>query len=421
MDTENVGTRPKLPVVDAEVPFAFEELFFSRTDWRGVIQAGNTVFQRVSIYDWNELFQKPHNVIRHPDMPKAVFWLLWDMIKRGEPVGAYVKNRAKDGRYYWVFAIVTPIEGGYLSVRLKPSSPIFTAIVQEYASLLAAVPDSKAGAKAGVEVLSRRLSALGFDDYASFMAAALSQEIAARDQRLGRRPDAAIACFDELLTAAKSLLKQADLIFEAYARSEYVPINLRVQAAHLGQSGTVIDTISSNYNLISTEIRNNMDRFIASAASVLKTINDGLFLLCTATIQREAEEQFRREIALSQDAGGGDRDAEMRLLEAQRSHYREKTIDGLAAINDRAGSFRRDCAEMKRLAAGLEVTRIMGKMESARLAVVKDGLNELIDDLEAFQTTITENLKEIDTNNQNIQVKARKLATLVDGLAIEAA
>lgn len=415
MDTDNVGMFPKLPLVDAEVSFTFEELFFSRTDSRGIIQTGNTVFQRVSIYDWNELIQKPHNVIRHPDMPRGVFWLFWDMIKRGEPVGAYVKNRAKDGRYYWVFAIVTPIEGGYLSVRLKPSSPMFATIAQEYASLLAAVPDNKAGAKIGAEILSQRLSALGFDDYASFMATALSQETAARDQRLGRRPDAARACFDELQTAAKSLLKQADLIFEAYARSEYVPINLRVQAAHLGRSGTVIDTISSNYNLISTEIRNNMDRFIASAASVLKTINDGLFLLCTAKIQRETADQFRREIAQSQGAEGGDRNAEMRLLEAQRTHYRQKTIDGLAAINDRAGSFRRDCAEMKRLAAGLEVTRIMGKMESARLAVVKDGLNELIDDLEAFQTTISDNLKDIDVNNLNIQNTARNLAALVEG------
>ena len=70
---------------------------------------------------------------------------------------------------------------------------------------------------------------------------------------------------------------------------------------------------------------------------------------------------------------------------------------------------------MKRLAAGLEVTRIMGKMESARLAVVKDGLNELIDDLEAFQTTISDNLKDIDANNLTIQNTARNLAALVEG------
>ena len=64
---------------------------------------------------------------------------------------------------------------------------------------------------------------------------------------------------------------------------------------------------------------------------------------------------------------------------------------------------------MKRLAAGLEVTRVMGKMESARLAVIKGGLNELIDDLEAFQAAVTNGLKEIDINNQSIQNNVGRL------------
>ena len=414
MNAELTGARARLPTIDEEVPFTFEELFFSRTDWRGIILAGNSVFQRVSIYDWDELIAKPHNVIRHPDMPKSVFWLLWDTIKKGEPIGAYVKNRAKDGRYYWVFAIITPIEGGYLSVRLKPGSPLFAVVVQEYISLLATVSDKKAGARPGAEVLLQRLTALGFEDYASFMAAALSQELQARDRRLGRAPDAVLACFGELVRAAKSLLYQAELIFAAYARSEYVPINLRVQAAHLGRSGAVIDTISTNYNLISSEIRTSMDRFIASAASVLGTINEGLFLLGTATIQGEAAELFRQEMTLSADLKGQDQHQEMRLLDNQRQAYRQKAIDGLTAINERVGSFRRDCAGMKRLAAGLEVTRVMGKMESARLTVIKDGLDELIDDLEAFQAAVTSGLKEIDTNNQSIQNNVGRLVGMMN-------
>ena len=418
VDAELTGARARLPIIDNEVPFTFEELFFSRTDWRGVILAGNSVFQRVSLYDWDELIQKPHNVIRHPDMPKGVFWLLWDTIKKGEPIGAYVKNRAKDGRYYWVFAIVTPIEGGYLSVRLKPGSPLLAVVAQEYKSLLATVSDNKVGARIGADVLLQRLAALGFEDYASFMAAALSQEIAARNQRLGLEPDAAIACFGELVTAAKSLLHQAELIFAAYARSEYVPINLRVQAAHLGQSGAVIDTISTNYNLISSEIRTNMNQFIASAASVLGTINEGLFLLGTATIQREAADLFRQEMALSADLKGQDQHQEMRFLDNQRQAYRQKAIDGLTAINERVGSFRRDCAGMKRLTAGLEVTRVMGKMESARLTVIKDGLNELIDDLEAFQAAVTDGLKEIDINNQSIQNNVGRLVGMVNSRAL---
>lgn len=61
-----------------ESEFKFEELFFSRTNTRGIIQSANSVFQRVSKYEWEELLQKPHKIIRHPAMPRGVFQLFWD-------------------------------------------------------------------------------------------------------------------------------------------------------------------------------------------------------------------------------------------------------------------------------------------------------------------------------------------------------
>lgn len=96
---------------DGEVPFLIDELFFSRIDERGRIKSGNDVFQRVSQYGWDEMIDRPHNIIRHPTMPRAVFQVLWDRIRGGVPAGAYVKNLAKVGRHYRVFAVVTPLRG----------------------------------------------------------------------------------------------------------------------------------------------------------------------------------------------------------------------------------------------------------------------------------------------------------------------
>ena len=104
---------------DRESPFEIDELFFSTTDRKGVITFGNDVFVRVSGHPRERLIGAPHNVIRHPDMPRAVFRLLWDYVLAGRSVVAYVKNMAADGAYYWVLALVTPIRGGFLSVRLK--------------------------------------------------------------------------------------------------------------------------------------------------------------------------------------------------------------------------------------------------------------------------------------------------------------
>ncbi|MCY7295554.1 methyl-accepting chemotaxis protein [Alteromonas sp. a30] len=111
-------------VIDEEVTFGLDEELVSTTDLRGVITYANDVFCRVAGYAVEELVGKNHNIVRHPDMPKAAFQDLWDRIKLGVPWRGAVKNRCKDGRYYWVDAFVTPIydEGklvGYQSVRRR--------------------------------------------------------------------------------------------------------------------------------------------------------------------------------------------------------------------------------------------------------------------------------------------------------------
>lgn len=147
-----------------EALFDVSELFFSRTDARGVIACGNEVFRRVSGYTWDELINAPHKIIRHPDMPKGVFHILWDRIQRGIPTGAYVKNRAKDGRYYWVFAVVSPVEGGYLSVRLKPTSDTLKDVVDLYSEALAVETEKNVSPQESATSIRRKLAEAGFPE-----------------------------------------------------------------------------------------------------------------------------------------------------------------------------------------------------------------------------------------------------------------
>ncbi len=404
MDAESTEKRRAQPTINQDVPFQFDELFFSRTDKRGIILAGNSVFQRISLFDWDELIGKPHNIIRHPDMPRAVFWLLWETIGGGEPIGAYVKNRAKDGRYYWVFAIVTPIDGGYLSVRLKPSA-LLPLVAEEYKTLVAASAPTRMSPKDSGALLLKRLAELGFEDYAAFMAAALSNEMAARDKQLQREPDPMIASFDGLVTAAKTLLDHAGRIFDAYEKNQYVPLNLGIRATQLGESGSTIGVISANYEAISSEIQSGMGRFVASARQVLRTINAGQFLFCTARLQHEVVEVFRTE-ASSPDAS---HEQEMQLLEDQQKAYQDKALQGLRSIAQQTDQFREGCIEMKRLASSLEVTRVMGKMEGSRLATSRDSVGELINDLDAFQNVIADGLKEIESVNHVIEATMQRM------------
>ena len=100
-----------------------DRYILSTTDLAGRITSVNELFIEYSGYPEAELIGRQHNIVRHPDMPRAVFQLLWDAVAEGEQFMGYVKNLCKDGGFYWVFAHVSPITDargqitGYRSVR----------------------------------------------------------------------------------------------------------------------------------------------------------------------------------------------------------------------------------------------------------------------------------------------------------------
>lgn len=105
-----------------EVRFAQNELIISKTDLQGKIRYANRTFMRVSDFSERDLLGKDHNIIRHPDMPRGVFYGLWKTLKSGKEFFGFVKNRTSSNGYYWVFANITPdiLHGqaiGYFSVR----------------------------------------------------------------------------------------------------------------------------------------------------------------------------------------------------------------------------------------------------------------------------------------------------------------
>jgi len=136
------GTRRKLLIVDEEVAFPEGRLIVSRTDPEGIITHANESFVRMSGFTKEELMGTPHYILRHPDMPAIAFKGLWDTISQGRKWHGYVKNLRKDGKYYWVHAVVVPnVRGGkivgYASVRRKPSRSKIAECETLYRKLLA--------------------------------------------------------------------------------------------------------------------------------------------------------------------------------------------------------------------------------------------------------------------------------------------
>lgn len=159
-----------------ERTFGANELIVSKTDRKGHITYANDVFVRISQYDPGDLVGRPHNVIRHPEMPRGVFALLWNTIAEGRELFAVIDNLASDGAHYWVLAHVTPTLDetgsiiGYHSNRRLPERAMIESIKPLYRRMLAEESRhnrAAEAAQAGARLLDEHLAELGrtYDEF----------------------------------------------------------------------------------------------------------------------------------------------------------------------------------------------------------------------------------------------------------------
>lgn len=126
---------------EKEVTFKSSELIISKTDLQGKVTYANRTFMKVANYSERDLLGQNHNIIRHPTMPRGVFYGLWSTLKSGNEFFGFIKNYTFDKNYYWVFANVTPdlVNGkavGYYSVRRTPPKQVIPDIEKVYRQMI---------------------------------------------------------------------------------------------------------------------------------------------------------------------------------------------------------------------------------------------------------------------------------------------
>lgn len=391
-----------------EAPFTVDEIFFSRTDERGVIAAFNSVFLRIAGYAEDEILKAPHRIIRHDDMPKAVFWLLWQTIKAGKPIGAYVKNRAKDGLYYWVFAVVTPVQGGFLSVRLKPTSPMLAVVEAEYAALRAMERAENLTPEASAARLLQRLAELGFASYANFQAFALAGELVLRDAAVGLPEDRRVAGMVRLLKSVAQIHAGKAEVSQYFTRVTLMPTNMRIVAARIERSGGPISTISDNYRTMSAEVIANLEAFTRDEAAQGAMLDQrpeehGLFVLCAARLMAETRAVFAADTT---PLAGVDAQAERALLAQIEARYDRIANEAMQQSALMAAKLLRDANVLRRSILGLDSIRIMCRVESGRLTRQVTGLASIISNLDEFHAQLEELLDSIASAAQRVAADA---------------
>lgn len=283
-----------------EITLTLEEMFFSTTDQRGVLLDGNDVFRRISKYSREELIGAPHNIIRHPDMPKIVFKTLWDTILEGKPICAYVKNLAKDGSFYWVFATVIPIGDHFLSIRMKSTTALKQVVEGLYKELITIEKDS--GIEACSNALGRNLNTLGFVDYNAFVLAALSAELSGRyklqstnenvmkQHYLSAVRDSFFKIFNIILKLSdhtQSISEKIVKIREISKKIEFSALNATIEAERLGHEGRALAVIAQHISLDAADAKKTNSTINLLAVTMLEMFRAGQLSAALSTLQIE--------------------------------------------------------------------------------------------------------------------------------------
>lgn len=395
--------RPTFAPTGRERQFDHHELFFSTTDPKGVILSGNDVFVRVSGYSREALVGTAHNIIRHPDIPQAVFKLLWDYLDAGKPFAGYVKNMAADGGFYWVTVLVVPIAQGYLSVRFKPSTGLLPVVDSVYKQMLAVEKKAatepggwRVGMQRAAELLMGVLKSKGFSTYDDFMQMLLATELKSHRAMVARRAlravgaDASIEAmlsecgnvdaelgtlFDRMgnfLGLVKELDEKAIFLKDLASSMHLVSLNALIGACGQGEGGEGFSVVTQDLAALSEDGTATIDVMTRELMTLTSSLRDTAFSINAAMLQVEMTSFFLRELA----GRGNDweHSASGQVLRRDIVTLREsfrRSVEGIASAIARASQPIPTLLRMERTLGNdlrrMSAVRLIGKIQATGL------------------------------------------------------
>jgi len=470
-DESTYMARNKIQAIDVEVPFRISDLIFSTTDKKGFIRSTNDVFLTMARYSLKDVLGKPHNMIRHPDMPRCVFFLYWEYIKRGEAIGAYVTNMASDGAYYRVYTLATPLQDGYLAIRFKTTSKYQKIVTDLYKSLCAFENEELARGvsnteciNASLEMLKAKLRELGFADYNAFMIATLNEEMRRRDEimmressanawedtstnqlppgasptdimaravaHLSRANSVAGALFDRvgsLLTLQDKLNENAQAITGVSRLFEMSSINVSLEASRIGTQARCLSVIANHLGESSQkvcEIAESMREQIDTTSAAL-----GAAVFCLAAMRLQVETMLdfcRKNLASTVST---DESLEALLAEHPRQRVRATLVDLLDAVavqqstlmptmENLLKNLRKldgDFTSVKRSMLTLRFAQLGGKIESSRISndsAIASLVDSIGKDIIGTVGQISQLESDLTTVSTDLRMSFRRMAEL---------
>ncbi|NUN06579.1 MAG: PAS domain-containing protein [Bdellovibrio sp.] len=428
-----------------ESTFGFDEFFFSTTDKRGVIRYGNDVFARVSVYPKESMLGAPHSLIRHPDMPRAVFKEFWNFLTQGKPVGAYVKNLAGNGSYYWVFAFVFPIADGYLSIRFKPSSEMFARVQGIYKEVLE-LEQQGHSLEESHSYLLKRVKDAGFTDYENFMLKAVLEELKARASQV---QDSVISSeVKEATTIAnvtKSATRKLSEVFEklrgfqnanesledninklelGFQQLKFISINMKIAAAKFGEMASSLGVVSHEFSILSGTIEKHLSGLGGFIQTLSEVTQKCVMRAAALNVQMLMVDFFVRESIAKMESS---KYAFEEMLQNQKdfsdlfTQYCQNLEGEFLELNKNIFVIDAEIVEVAKFVTGLEVVRQIGAIESTRTSEIKESfshyliaMDDFIQLLRGSTSEITRGVETLVENSDFILSSIREISGCVN-------
>lgn len=417
--------------------FAPHQMFFSTTDLRGVIGTVNSTFVGLSKFSEKELVGVPHSLIRHPDMPGAVFHIMWERLFGGRPMMGYIANLAKDGSHYLTFATVTPIDGGFISVRSAVTrADLWGPISQAYSDTRTLENRWRQDGLSRTEVASKgasdllaRLASLGFATYDDVIRTLVPAEVDERRRLAPFQPPhtepgellhevvRAIVALDGELAAQRERYEDATALAESLddANAEFTATLERLQAAAIAAAdaaATVVNEAPAAAKTaqaalaLAVAAREDLSPLSQLLADVRASVLDLRASLALSVLHNDMAMVFASEVASG--ASVGDPESTLLLLgttvlssvrdgEKQRDDVRVELAQVVAAIreaNEALQSFQRMLNNWRQVVVRAGVSHRLGALVAPIDSRLSAGLREMrdLDDLAERCATLGQTL-----------------------------
>lgn len=424
-----------------ESPFEFHEFFFSTTNDRGVIRFGNDVFARVSAYPKEQMIGAPHSLIRHPDMPRAVFKVFWDVLKAHKAIGAYVKNLAGNGSYYWVFAFAFPIENGYLSIRFKPSSSLFQTVQKIYEEVRA-FEKNDGSLEDSERLLIGKIKEQGFKDYEDFMIRATMTELNSRElhvkeagsknealqsgqaRQIAETTNLTLTRLNEVFEKIGGFQKSNEVLMttigtldEEFQKLKFISVNMVIAAAKFGDKAASLGVVSKEFAALSEQIEKSLGGLRSFVLNLVDIIQQCAFRASALNSQMLMVDFFVKESIAKMNTAAN---AFAEMVESQKDLSKLFT-DYAVHLQEEVNLLPRSLKELEvamsevsKFITGLEVIRQIGAIESVRIDAVKQAFLHYLEEMDDFIQVLRSSTAHIHRETEALNLNSTVISAAVE-------